>query len=216
MRSNHIFIILFLLTGCQPSPDSVSTSLTEEIQPDYSFLRKELEEIYEIDQNIREVDFDTIATREASIAFSKRMMTVDSANQLRVLPLLEQYGWLPKSKIGYKAASAIFLVVQHSSLETIEKHLPQMEALAKQGEASTTDAATMRDRLLMFQGKKQIYGTQASSWVRAEGGQVVWPIQDVENVNKRRREVGFTTSVEENAKRLGAEYNLNEQLPKKE
>lgn len=67
----------------------------------------------------------------------------------------------------------------------------------------------------MFQGKKQIYGTQAASWVRPEGGQVIWPIEDVENVNKRRKEVGFTTTIEENAKRLGAEYNPNEQLPKK-
>ena len=215
MKKNHILIILLLLASCQPSLNSAPTSLTEKSRPDYSFLRKELEEIYDVDQNIRKVDFDTIATREASIAYSKKMVAVDSANQSRVIPIIEQHGWLPKSKIGDKAANAIFLVVQHSSLEKIEKYLPQMEALAKQGEASATDAAKMRDRLLMFQGKKQIYGTQTASWVRPEGGQVVWPIEDVENVNKRRREVGFTTTVEENAKQLRAEYNPNEQLPRK-
>jgi hypothetical protein len=86
-------------------------------------------------------------------------------------------------------------------------------AMAKQGEASATDAAKMRDRLLMFQGKKQIYGTQAANWVRPEDGTVIWPIEDAENVNKRRKEAGFKTTVEEYAKRLRAEYDPNEKLP---
>lgn len=215
MRILYTLIFFFLLGGCQSSNKSASISSTEEKQPNYTLLRQELEEIYDIDQNIRKVRFDTIATREASIAYSKKMIAIDSVNQTRVIPMIEQYGWLPKSKIGNKAASAIFYVVQHSSLGTIEKYLPQMEELAKQGEASATDAAKMRDRLLMFKGEKQIYGTQSANWVRPEGGYVIWPIEDVEHVNKRRREVGFTTTIEEYAKQLRVEFDPNEQLPKK-
>lgn len=215
MKLFQFVAILLLLASCQSSVDNTITSSVEEKQPDFIMLRKELEEVYDLDQNIRNVDWDTISTREASITYSKKMIAIDSVNQLKVIPIIEQYGWLPKSKVGEKASSAVFYVVQHSDLETIEKYLPQMEALAQQGEASATDAAKMRDRLLMFQGKKQIYGTQAASWVRTEGGQVIWPIDDVENVNKRRKEVGFTTTVEENAKQLEADYDPNEQLPKK-
>lgn len=215
MKIFYTLVFLLLLAGCQSSLKSASTPSTEKKQPDFALLRIELEEIHDVDQGIRKVDWDTIATREASIAYSKKMIAIDSVNQAKVIPIIEQYGWLPKSKVGDKAASAIFYVVQHSSLETIDKYLPLMETLAKQGEASSTDAAKMRDRLLMFQGKKQLYGSQAASWVRPEGGQVIWPIEDVENVNKRRKEVGFKTTVEENAKQLGAEYNPDEQLPKK-
>lgn len=215
MKILYTLVFLLLLAGCQSSLNSASTPSTEKKQPDFALLRIELEEIHDVDQGIRKVDWDTIATREASIAYSKKMIAIDSVNQAKVIPIVEQYGWLPKSKVGDKAASAIFYVVQHSSLETIDKYLPLMETLAKQGEASSTDAAKMRDRLLMFQGKKQLYGSQAASWVRPEGGQVIWPIEDVENVNKRRKEVGFKTTVEENAKQLGAEYNPDEQLPKK-
>jgi hypothetical protein len=215
MKSIQTLIILLLLAGCQSSVDTDSTVAMEERQPDYTLLRAELEKIYDLDQGIRSIDWDTISSPEASIAFSMKVMAIDSVNQTRVIPILEQHGWLPKSKIGEKAASAIFYVVQHSNTATIEKYLPQMEALAKQGEASATDAAKMRDRLLMFQGKKQIYGTQAASWVRPEGGHVIWPIEDADNVNKRRREVGFTTTVEENAKQLGAAYDPKEELPEK-
>ncbi|GGK69741.1 DUF6624 domain-containing protein [Rufibacter glacialis] len=179
-------------------------------------MRKELEELYDIDQNARKnLDWNTVTSPEESVAMSKKMMAIDSLNQTKILPILEEYGWLPKSKVGEKAARALFYVVQHSNSKTIEKYLPQMEALAKQGESNALDAAKMRDRLLMFQGKKQMYGTQAAGWVRPEGGQVIWPIEDVKNVNKRRKEIGFTTTVEEDAKRLGAEFNPKEELPKK-
>ncbi|MDO6391639.1 hypothetical protein Q4E40_16005 [Pontibacter sp. BT731] len=213
MKIKQSIIILFLLAGCQPSVDNAYDTSVKEQQPDYAALKRELEEVYDIDQSVRNIDWDTISSPESSMTHSKKMMAVDSVNQTRVVPIIEQYGWLPKSKIGEKAASAIFYVVQHSNTETIEKYLPQMEELAKKGEASATDAAKMRDRLLMFQGKKQLYGTQAASWVRPEGNQVIWPIEDVENVNKRRKEVGFTATVEENAERLRAEFDPNEELP---
>lgn len=213
MSFKQSIVLLFILTGCQHSVDSASNVYVYEQQPDYAALQRELEEVYDKDQDIRNIDWDTISSPEVSMAYSKKVMAVDSVNQTRVMPIIEKYGWLPKSKIGEKAASAIFYVVQHSNTETIEKYLPQMEALAKKGEASATDAAKMRDRLLMFQGKKQIYGTQAASWVRPEGKQVIWPIEDVENVNKRRKQVGFTTTVEENAQKLSAEYDPNEVLP---
>jgi hypothetical protein len=210
-----LIFLMILMGGCQSSYKNTSTSFTEETQPNYAALQKELEEIYDIDQGIRNIDWDTISTPEASIAYSMKMIAIDSVNQTRVIPILERYGWLPKSLIGEKAASAIFLVVQHSGSKTIEKYLPQMEALATKGEASATGAAMMRDRLLSFQGKKQIYGTQSSNTVRGDGSIVIWPIEDSENVNRRRKKVGFTTTVEENAKRLGAEYDPNEELPKK-
>ena len=68
---------------------------------------------------------------------------------------------------------------------------------------------------MTFQGKKQIYGTQAVNFLRPEAGSVIWPIEDVENVNERRKEVGFTTTIEESAKQIGAEFDPLEELPKK-
>ena len=213
MNLKQTVFACLLLTACQPTVDNTADTATTEQQPDYVALQHELEEIYDLDQGIRSIDWETISTPEASIAFSKKVMAIDSVNQTRVIPILEQHGWLPKSKIGDKAASAIFYVVQHSNTATIEKYLPQMEELAKQGEASATDAAKMRDRLLMFQGKKQIYGTQATNSARVNGGYVIWPIEDAANVNKRRKAVGFTTTVEEVAMQLRAVYDPNEKLP---
>jgi len=216
MKSLICLILSFIIFSQLAVAQQEASPISKAKQPDYNLLQKQLEEIYDLDQNIRKVNFDSINANPAKAnAFFLKMQEVDSLNQRRVLPILEQYGWLPKSKIGEKASDAIYFVVQHSNLETIEKYLPQMEKLAQQGEASTTDAAAMRDRLLMFQGKKQLYGTQASNWVREDGAMIIWPIEKVKKVNQRRKKLGFTTSVEENAKDLGAIYNPQEELPKK-
>ena len=143
----------------------------------------------------------------------EEMHKVDSANQVTVVSILEKYGWLPKSKLGEEAASSLFYVVQHSNLPTMEKYLPLLQQKAQEGEASKVHAAMMEDRVLMWQGKKQIYGTQATTMGREDGKMAIWPIEDPENVNKRRQEAGFPTTVEANSERLGAIYNPKAELP---
>ncbi|TPE43675.1 DUF6624 domain-containing protein [Pontibacter mangrovi] len=209
-----LFILLWALAGCQNATENNAASAVKEEQPNYTLLQQELEAIYDLDQGVRDVDWDSInADPVGQRAYIYKMHQIDSTNQTKVLPILEEHGWLPKSKIGEKAADALFYVVQHSNSRTIEQYLPQMEELAKQGEASGTDAAKMKDRLLMFQGKKQVYGTQAVSYIRKDGKHAIWPIEDVENVNKRRKEAGFELTVEENAERLGVVFDPEEQLP---
>ena len=65
----------------------------------------------------------------------------------------------------------------------------------------------------MWKGKKQIYGTQASNDTRPGKKMVIWPIENPSQVNELRKKIGFTTTVEENAKQLNAEYDPNERLP---
>jgi hypothetical protein len=52
----------------------------------------------------------------------------------------------------------------------------------------------MLDPSLMSQGKEQLYGTQVMGYT----GQTpfVWPIQNPGQVNQRRKQAGFTTTVE--------------------
>jgi hypothetical protein len=71
----------------------------------------------------------------------------------------------------------------------------------------------MEDRILMSKGKRQIYGTQANNNLRPDKKMAIWPIEDPSQVNALRKKIGFTTTVEENAARLKAEYDPNEKLP---
>lgn len=190
-------------------------SITE---AEYSQLKTKLEAIYDIDQGMR----DTLVKMEKANGWNKavsqyagKMWMQDKQNLKKVEAIIEQYGWLPKSKVGKKAAAALFYVVQHSNVKAMEKYLPIMKLMAKKGESFPKGVAMMEDRILTNNGKKQIYGTQVVN--RNQGGAksvyFVWPIEDVKNVNKRRKEVGFTTTIEEYAKEMEAIYDPNEPLP---
>ncbi|KAA3439252.1 DUF6624 domain-containing protein [Rufibacter hautae] len=205
-------ILLFfclLMTSCGQSEHRASVP----VPIPYDSLRVTLEKIYDTDQAVRQ-GFDQVKEKDR-ITFFRKMQGVDSVNQLAVVKMLQQYGWLPQSKIGGKAADGLFLVVQHAPAPVIRKYLPSLKLMAQKGEASATDAAMMEDRLLMFEGEKQIYGTQATSMGREDGSMFIWPIKDSKHVNERRKAVGFRVTVEEYAKLMNAAYNPDEALPPK-
>ena len=72
----------------------------------------------------------------------------------------------------------------------MEKYFPLLEDAAKNGEASMSNYATMKDRVLVNRNAKQIYGTQ-KYWDEKQGKFVFFPIEDEKNVNKLRKEVGL-------------------------
>ncbi|WP_210487153.1 DUF6624 domain-containing protein [Rufibacter aurantiacus] len=203
-------VLLFfcvLMTACGQSEQRAPVPVP------YDALRAELEKIHDTDQAVRE-GFNQVKEEDRNAFFTK-MQRVDSVNQIAVIRMLEKYGWLPQSKIGGKAADGLFLVVQHAPAKVIRKYLPSLKKMAQNGEASPTDAAMMEDRLLMFEGEKQIYGTQATSMGREDGKMYIWPIKDSKHVNERRKAAGFRVTVEEYAKLMNAAYNPEEPLPAK-
>jgi hypothetical protein len=213
---NHISLaFLLLLLSCSPNPGS-RTALppAEEATVDYSGLQAELEDMRFKDQEIRRILVDSIGLRspQAGPYFAK-MQQIDSVNQVRIKEILQEHGWIPQSKIGKTASDAIFYVVQHSNVELMEQYYPQLHALALQGEASRKHAAMMEDRLLMWQGKKQKWGTQASGNLREDNRMAIWPIETPDSVNIRRKQIGFELTVEEYAASFGAEYDKDEALP---
>lgn len=201
--------ISLMLTGCGWVTDNSKLQHPTADSVPYDSLSAVLEEIYEADQRIRIELMDAMGGDVGDLFH--RMAQIDSANQAKINCILSDYGWLPQSRVGEKAASAIFLVVQHGGKAMIEKNLPALKKLAGENEAKTTHAAMMEDRLLMYEGKKQIYGTQASS--DSTGASYVWPVADPDRVNELRKAAGFELTVEENAARLNAIYNPKLELP---
>lgn len=114
----------------------------------------------------------------------------DSINLAKVEKILAKHGWLGWDLIGRSANGALFLVIQHAELETQEKYLPMLREAVKKGDAAPADLALLEDRVAMGLGKKQIYGSQMG--IDQETGEYyVFPIEDPDNVNQRRAEVGL-------------------------
>lgn len=127
-------------------------------------------------------------SKEVNILWEK-IRYQDSVNLLNVKQVLDTRGWLgPEIVLG--GSNALFLVIQHSDLNTQLKYLPMMREAVKSKKLDPGSLAMLEDRVLLGQNKKQIYGTQ----IRRDsitGKPYVAPLIDPDNVDKRRAEVGL-------------------------
>lgn len=109
-------------------------------------------------------------------------------NTEKLLELLDKYGWPTASQVTEYAAAGAALIINHTNHEIRAKYFPLLEQAFKEGEAQPLRYAKMKDRLLVEEGKEQLYGTQ---WSFENSKRVPHPIEEPEYVDKRRAEVGL-------------------------
>ncbi len=158
-------------------------------------LKRQLDSIMKLDQEGRNAD--NISWEEQKV--------VDSTNTIFIENVFKRYGYPGRSLVGEETSIAAWLVIQHS--DKIGKYLPLIKEAGEKGELDYTSVAMMEDRYFMQQGLEQKYGTQGRTINSNKNSpiQLIWPIKDPETVNERRKEAGYKTTVEENAKRLYGE-----------
>lgn len=128
---------------------------------------------------------------------------VDSINLVKIEQIIQQYGYPGQRLVGSKLANTAWLIIQHSPLVIQEKYFLLIQQAANQGEMSKTNMALLIDRIRVYKGQKQLYGTQVN--IDSTGQRSFDPIEDEKNVNKRRAEVGLGL-LEDYAKQFGFEY----------
>lgn len=213
---NPIILVAILSLAAIAAQGSIFTKLPIQEHVNYDSLKIVLETMLAEDQNIRRILTDSVGLDSPEAPkYLQKMAEVDLRNQRQMEIILQKYGWLEKSKIGDRAAEGIFYIIQHTNLETIKKYFPQFKILSERGEASTRLCAMMEDRMLMWEGRKQIYGTQASDVFRSDKSYAIWPIENPSEVNSRRKKAGFSNTVEESAAAMKVSYDPNEKLPLK-
>jgi len=160
----------------------------------FNTITKQLLDIDELDQRYRNQMEETIARfgsdSKESKALFKNMKTTDSLNLIQVEAIINKHGWLGSDKIGSQANTTLFMVIQHAELPAQIKYLPMMREAVKKGNARASSLALLEDRVALKQGKKQIYGSQIS-WNMKTNESFVAPLEDPDNVDLRRAEVGL-------------------------
>lgn len=139
----------------------------------------------------------------------------DSIDLVKVRKILDKYGWLGPDVVGRRGSQTIFLVIQHSDIKIQDKYLPMMRQAVKNKKAEPSDLALLEDRVAWRHGKKQIYGSQILS---DAGGMFLCPIEDPDNVDKRRASVGLGP-IADYVQYFGMTWNLEEhkkQMPQLE
>ncbi len=114
---------------------------------------------------------------------------VDVRNTRRIKEIVQSIGWPTISKVGAETASNAWLLVQHADhdVEFQGRCLELMKA-APDGDVDKHDIAYLEDRIRINQGRGQLYGTQ---FKQERGQHIPLPIEDEQNVDIRRAEMGM-------------------------
>ena len=169
----------------------------------------------EIDQVGRDakgkVDLSSLSPEQRTSAFAvinREINEHDRANEAALEAIVPAEGWFPISRYGVDASEAAFQIVQHSvndvGLPEYDKDLQHtvlaaMERLLQKGEVNRQDYALLYDRVHIFDGQPQLYGTQMKC---REGKWVLDRLADPDHVNERRKDMGFELTVEQNVARF--------------
>jgi polyhydroxyalkanoate synthesis regulator phasin len=154
-------------------------------------LQSQLDSIWKTDQDIR---FELIKLQQEGKMNSDEMKDLiqqmkkqDSINLDQVENIL-QNGW--PDDLNMQGNQTIFLVIQHADLQTQKKYLPVIEKAVQDNKTFPANLALLKDRMALREGKKQIYGSQI--FIDSNTGKkYVQPLQNPEEVDKLRAEVGL-------------------------
>ncbi len=197
MRTLNIFAFLMLLVSC----NSQSAS---------SILKKELLDIYKSDQLYRAEMAKVKPTDIRIVELVHKQDSLDANNLKRVAAVLDSMGYPKRHSLGDSAGLATFFVIQHADINYQQKYLPLFEQAAKEEEIAWKHVVYMIDRVRLGKGQKQLYGTQIQPVKDAVTGFLtdkaeIAPIEDEENINARRANVGLGT-IEQQVKDFGIKY----------
>ena len=154
-------------------------------------LRRELVQMFQADQDIRNKLIQA-GMASPDPVLQARIGELDAANTARLQELVAEYGWPDLALVGFDGAEAAFTLLQHAEYGVQKQLYPLLEAAYKSKGAAGQSYALLTDRILVKEGKPQIYGTQArptQEWFNREP--VFFDIEDEANVDQRRAEVGL-------------------------
>lgn len=160
-------------------------------------VRITLKEIQNRDQGIRLLYLHVTENDPLKQAIHQYMKTVDTESANEVCSILNTYGWLGEDEIGSEANETLFLAIQHVDDTSVQqKYLPMLQKAVEEGNAQGWHLAFLTDRILMNQGKKQIYGTQKILSSDPEKCYII-PLEYPDEVDQLREHIGLSPLADE-------------------
>ncbi|MCA8885609.1 MAG: hypothetical protein KDA35_03235 [Hyphomonadaceae bacterium] len=136
------------------------------------------------------------ASGELFRGYHPEMEAVHNENAALLTRVLDAVGWPSRRDFGDDGASAAFLILQHAigHPDLQRRGLAFILDAIPEGQANPLDAAYLSDRIAIFEGREQTFGTQFD-W-DANGELSPAPVRDPEALDDRRASVGLPPMAE--------------------
>jgi len=115
---------------------------------------------------------------------------IDSENTAWMKQVVEKHGWPGRAMVGGDGAQAAWLLVQHADHDPAfqRRCLDLLTQALVKGDVTAVQVAYLTDRVLLAEGKPQVYGTQFET---VNGKLQPRPIENEAEVDQRRAKMGL-------------------------
>lgn len=138
-----------------------------------------------------------IQSGQLSNGYNEEMKELHNRNAKILSEIIDTIGYPTIDKVGKEANEATWLIIQHSieQPEFMKKCAKLLEKAVSENKADPKSLAYLTDRIAVFEGKEQLYGTQFD-WDE-HGYLNPNPFDEINEVNKRRVSIGLNTLEEQ-------------------
>ena len=150
-----------------------------------------------------------------SNGYNQEMKAIHDRNVKELNRIIDEIGFPTSEKLGKEASNAAWLIIQHSigQPDFMKKCATLMEIEVEKGQADEINLAYLTDRVAVFEGNPQLYGTQFDWDENGEMSPV--KMDEYEKVNERRKAIGLN-SLEEQIKVMKERIKTENQRPPKD
>jgi len=177
----------------------------------YKSFANKIIELKEADLKLRK---QLIQERQLGNGYNETMEKLHLSNSKILEEIIDEIGFPTIDKVGAAASEAARLVVQHaiSNPPFMKWCLSLLENAVVQNKAEAKSLAYLSDRIAVFEGKPQHYGTQFD-W-NENGTLSPQPYDDLNLVNERRKSIGLNSLEEQIAVIRKQAETEHQQAPK--
>lgn len=134
-----------------------------------------------------------VKTGELGNGYNEEMSAIHNSNAAALQEIIAVIGYPSIAKVGKEASDAAWLVIQHAieQPEFMKNCLNLLQKAVEQNEADPKSLAYLSDRIAVFEGKPQLYGTQFDWDEHGELSPNLY--DDLVKVNERRQAIGLNS-----------------------
>lgn len=177
----------------------------------YKILAEKIIELKNADLELRD---QLIQKGTLGNGYNEEMEKLHNENAAQLNAIIDEIGYPTIDKVGEEGSKAAWLVIQHaiSKPQFMRKCVKLLEIAVSENDANPVLLAYLADRIAVYGGEPQLYGTQFD-W--DENGEFSpQPFDNLNKVNQRRTSIGLNTLQEQTEVIRRQASNENQHPPK--
>lgn len=193
----HWFFFSLILLACNPDQEAKKQYLSSQE------VKSMLQNIWKTDQSYRLLaaqmrkSNNGVRTPAEGELWAKQTI-VDSMNMNAIESIIEKVGYPTRTMVGDTLKHVAAYVIMHNPKRQA-KYVDLIWKAARAGDIKLLDAATLEDRVRMFAGQSQKYGTQMkydTINIDHKTGNIttklrIWPVENPKIIDSLRASIGL-------------------------